>query len=190
MNYDSVLQSFATEKFFQSLGYETEVIDYISDKETVRGRVKFFSNNYTKNPPKKWIYRIVKFPDVSYTENCYQCRYAREERVSDLTLGDSWGSELPTLEKQKGISLVLYQSKKGEEMLRASDLFLTDVSAEKAIQSNHQLAHPSPKPPLRMKFFRGIEKGKKFNTVVFRCYPKQCVKQKGMPVYEVQYGKS
>ena len=63
VNYGSVLQSFATEKFFQSLGYETKVIDYISDKETVRGRVKVFSNNYTHNPLKKWIYRIVKFPD-------------------------------------------------------------------------------------------------------------------------------
>lgn len=123
-------------------------------------------------------YTIAFLNGLSFTENCYQCRYAREERVSDLTLGDSWGSELPTLEKQKGISLVLCQSKKGEEMLRASDLFLTDVSAEKAMQSNHQLVHPSPKPPVRMKFFREMKKGKKFNTVVFRCYPKQCVKQK------------
>lgn len=123
-------------------------------------------------------YTIAFLHSLIFTDNCYQCAYAKEERVSDLTLGDSWGSELSTEEKQKGISLVLCQSKKGEELLQASDLFLTEVSAEKAVQSNHQLEHPSPKPPVRMKFFRGMEKGKKFNTVVFRCYPKQCVKQR------------
>lgn len=77
VNYGSVLQSFATEKFFQSLGYETEVIDYISDKETVRGRVKVFSNNYTKKPLKKWIYRIVKFPDEWIKERRFR-RFRRE----------------------------------------------------------------------------------------------------------------
>ena len=28
---------------------------------------------------------------ISYTENCYYCKYARKERCADITLGDAWG---------------------------------------------------------------------------------------------------
>ena len=40
---------------------------------------------------------------IDYTENCYSCRYASQSRVSDISLGDSWGSELSEEEKKKGI---------------------------------------------------------------------------------------
>ena len=29
-----------------------------------------------------------------HTENCYECHYADTQRISDITIGDSWGSEL------------------------------------------------------------------------------------------------
>lgn len=29
---------------------------------------------------------------LNYTDNCYRCQFAKKERVSDITLGDSWGS--------------------------------------------------------------------------------------------------
>lgn len=56
VNYGSVLQAFATEQFFRSLGYDARTIDYISGKETVMGRVKVFSENYTKNPINRVLY--------------------------------------------------------------------------------------------------------------------------------------
>ena len=63
VNYGSVLQALATEQFYRNLGYEARTVDYIPEKESVRGRVKVFSENYTGNLFKKILYRVVKFPD-------------------------------------------------------------------------------------------------------------------------------
>ena len=76
---------------------------------------------------------------TTYTENCYQCQYAKIERPGDITLGDSWGSELEKSIQDKGISLVLCQNEKGKELIDQADLTLVDVDLKKAIESNHQL---------------------------------------------------
>lgn len=111
-----------------------------------------------------------------YTENCYECRYARLERVSDLTLGDSWGSNLSDNEVKKGISLALCQTEKGWELLQQSKLFLHDLDLENAINNNHQLQRSSVKPKQREQFFCMIEHGKKFSHTILKCYPKRYVK--------------
>lgn len=121
-------------------------------------------------------YSIAFLNSLIYTENCYSCPYARKERVSDLTLGDSWGSELAAEEQKRGISLVLCQTAKGREMLNNAELQLKTVDIDKAVASNHQLEHPSVMPKGREKFFNGLKK-QKFNFSVFRQLPKQCLKQ-------------
>ena len=40
------------------------------------------------------MYTYAFLKSIDYTENCYSCRYASQSRVSDISLGDSWGSEL------------------------------------------------------------------------------------------------
>lgn len=89
-------------------------------------------------------YSIAFLNGLIYTENCYECYYADSKRVSDLTIGDSWGTNLP--DSGKGISLVLCNTKKGMELLEKSALCLTDVDIEKAIASNPQLQAPSVMP--------------------------------------------
>lgn len=121
-------------------------------------------------------YSIAFLNSLSYTENCYSCQYACKERVSDLTLGDSWGSELSVDEQKKGISLVLCQTKKGERLLQMADIHLENVDIQKAIVNNHQLSHPSVMPKGRNEFFIGLRKHK-FNSLVFRQFPKQCLRQ-------------
>lgn len=114
---------------------------------------------------------------LTYTENCYDCQYARKERVSDITLGDSWGSELPTTEWKNGISLVLCQTEKGKLLLVNADLHLEPVDLIKAIERNHQLEYPSNKPQNRDSFFVAIKKGKKYNAMTLRCIPCKCIRQ-------------
>ena len=122
-------------------------------------------------------YTIAFLNSLTYTENCYECHYAQRKRVSDITLGDSWGSELPLENQKNGLSLALCQTAKGVELLKTAEVVLITVDLEKAIQSNHQLEHPSIKPIMRHKFFVDIKNGKCFNSCVFRCFPKQCIKQ-------------
>lgn len=113
---------------------------------------------------------------VDYTENCYSCPFAKFERVSDITLGDSWGSDLDRSQRDLGISLILCQTQQGIDLINKTSIQLYDVDIEKAIEINDQLRHPSVKPAIREKFLKGITGGKKFERVMFECYPKQYIK--------------
>ena len=128
-------------------------------------------------PCVKDAYMISYLNGISYTENCYNCIYSRLLRNSDITLGDSWGSELSTEAQSKGISLILCQTQKGAELLIRADLVLKDVDIERAIVFNHQLSHPMMRPAKRAKFLASLTNNKKFNHIVFHCYPKQYFKQ-------------
>lgn len=114
---------------------------------------------------------------IDYTENCYSCQFASLERVSDITLGDSWGTEYKDEEKN-GISLVLIQSEKGKELVKNSGLELKDVDLDNAVANNHQLSHPSILSPKRDKFIKMIKDGKSFKSATFAVLPKMVIKQK------------
>lgn len=116
------------------------------------------------------LYTFAFLTSLDYTENCYSCPYATLDRVSDITLGDSWGSDLDTEEQKKGVSLILCQTKKGRELLKNTKIELRSVDLNKAVESNHQLNHPSKMPPERKIFFKNIDKG--FNRAIARCHPK------------------
>ncbi len=121
-------------------------------------------------------YTIGFLRGLFYTDNCYSCSYATIKRCSDITIGDSWGTDLITEEK-KGISIALCQTEKGKELLLGSGLELFDVDIEKAIGANHQLQAPSQRIPERAKFFKGFHKTGKVGQSVFSCFPKESLKQ-------------
>lgn len=122
-------------------------------------------------------YLIAFLNCLIYTRNCYSCNYAKTERVSDITLGDSWGSNLSETEQEKGISLILCQSKKGMNLVEQSELHLENVDIENAILKNHQLREPSKKPECREQFLKRLKAGEEFDKLVYEYYPKQCKKQ-------------
>lgn len=120
-------------------------------------------------------YSIAFLSGLTYTENCYECQYAQWQRVSDITLGDSWGS---MLENKNGLSLILCQTEKGKKLLEESDLHLEEVDIQTAVAHNHQLTAPMTKPNQKDAFFDGIDAGKNFNRLVFSALPKKCIRQK------------
>lgn len=122
-------------------------------------------------------YSIAFLNGLGYTENCYNCTFARLERVSDITLGDSWGSNLDTEEQKKGISLILCQNQKGKYLLDKAGINLFEVDIKSAIEKNHQLKQPTVKPKNLAAFFSMLQKGESFNNAVFKCLPYNCLKQ-------------
>lgn len=121
-------------------------------------------------------YMICFLNGLFYTENCYNCNYARLERPSDITLGDSWGSELSEKEPN-GISLIICQTEKGYKLLKSSSVRLLPVDIETAVNNNHQLRHPSVKPAEYLKFMSGFSKKKSIDKMCMKIYPKQYLKQ-------------
>lgn len=113
---------------------------------------------------------------IDYTENCYSCQFATIKRVSDITLGDSWGTNLVDEEKN-GVSLILIQTNKGAQLINKSNLCIKNVDINNAIEHNHQLKHPSKKYPGRDRFIKSIESGETFRKSIWRVIPVMLMKQ-------------
>ena len=139
-------------------------------------RIDFAKNNRISFTPEdvRDRYTMAFLNGLNHTENCYSCRYAGNKRISDITIGDSWGSELKEEEQAKGISLALCQTEKGSLLLKRTSLHLEAVDLNKAITANHQLSHPSKMPKERKLFFDSLKQGIKFDKAVAKCYPKAC----------------
>lgn len=121
-------------------------------------------------------YTVAFLAGLDYTENCYHCRYASIERVSDVTLGDSWGTNL-TEEMRRGVSLVLIQNQKGQRLIDLAGAELMTVDIETAIKNNGQLRSPSEKPSARARFFEDLSCGRSITDAVRRSLPKRYFKQ-------------
>lgn len=122
----------------------------------------------------RWLLSFLNA--LNYTDHCYSCQYAAPERVADLTLGDHWGTEKAS-ETAKGVSLILPQTEKGEILMELAELTVFDADKEKALTSNGNLRRPSVAPAGREAFFAELEKGKNYNKLVMKSFPKQCWRQ-------------
>ena len=112
---------------------------------------------------------------LCYTENCFDCQFAKLERAGDITLGDSWGSTLCEEEQNRGISLILCQTEKGQNLINSSQIHLESVDLNKAIAANHQLVHPTERPKRYDIFWKGIKRGRTLEFMMLRCYPKATI---------------
>ena len=121
-------------------------------------------------------YTICFLKCLFFTANCYSCQFAGIERVSDLTLGDSWGSDLSQCDKDKGISLALILNEKGNEILKLADIHSENVNVEKAIANNSQLRGPAINSYSK-RFFEYIREGKTVDSALFHIYPKLIIRQ-------------
>ncbi len=95
--------------------------------------------------------------------SCHSCKYASVQRQSDITLADFWGIDKynPQLDDDKGTSLILLNSPRGEELLTACRdklaIFKADLPA--AIRENPSLIGPSSPNKRRSRFFTKMEYG-------------------------------
>jgi len=163
--------------FLKERGYDAEMVDNVAFRE----KTEFFLSVDGRGvePPTvrdRYVFAFLK--SICYTENCYDCRYASLERVADITLGDSWGSELSETEQKKGVSLILRRTERGAELLESAELRLSDVDLDKAIANNRQLSKPSERPSERERFYDLLNKTGSFNKTIRKLYPKVCLRQR------------
>lgn len=117
-----------------------------------------------------------------YRENCYECKYAKKKRISDITIGDFWGlSQNSNLYKNRndGVSVVLVCTKKGEMLIeKCKDEFKIDERPiDEAIEGNDQLRNPAKRNKKYYKFKKRYSK-KGFNKAYDRTWPIICLKNK------------
>lgn len=105
-------------------------------------------------------------------ENCYECRYAKSERVSDMTLGDFWGIEMsnPEFYDLNGVSVVLVNNEKGKKMWdEISDKveFIPSTYAV-AAKMNQNLVKVPARPACRDTIYEGFDTNENYFTTTLK----------------------
>ena len=124
--------------------------------------------------------------NIDLRQTCYNCRFKDLPRISDMTIGDSWGVEgyMPDMDDDGGTSVVYVHSPKGRQMLDEIREFLNlrEASLDKVLTMT-DVRKSVKKHPNRKKFFAGLERGEDINTL--HGYLKKSFLQKaiGFPKY-------
>lgn len=97
----------------------------------------------------------------TYRPSCYECCYAKQNRIADITIGDFWGVELfhPEFYDKKGVSCVILNTPKGLGIWKEISEYVNAVesSLEKVSLKNHNLNAPTYKPKCRDFIYQGID---------------------------------
>ena len=101
--------------------------------------------------------------DLSLRPSCYQCPVKSKKCESDITLADFWGIEniLPEMYDDKGTSLVLVNSEKGNFLFNAiSDkMRYKQVDFDTAVKFNSSISQSASIPKKRDKFMKMAKNG-------------------------------
>ena len=96
-----------------------------------------------------------------FRECCYSCKYACNNRVGDISLGDYWGIEIvhPEFASDSGNSLVLVNTPKGKKIFSEikKTLMTVESSYQKAAVKNCNLTKPASRPLDRDRIYKEID---------------------------------
>ncbi len=99
---------------------------------------------------------------------CFECKYARPERVADITLGDFWGIDgiLPKMNDKKGVSLMLSNTEIGDKVIKNLKPYIQEIEEcdyQKVLNVikdvNWALRQPGVKPENHDAFFYRLSRG-------------------------------
>jgi len=94
--------------------------------------------------------------------SCHNCRFSRIPRIADITLGDFWGvgDHHPGWDDDRGTSLILVQTKKGQDAFDAvrDALVAHDAELDVAIRSNSCISGSVPPRQNRAAFFIDLDR--------------------------------
>lgn len=124
------------------------------------------------------------FGSLSLNMQCHLCKYANTNRCTDLTVGDYWGIENSScsLDSNKGVSLCLINSSKGEQLFS-----LIEESLEFEIINDNsylqpQLLNPTHINPRNRAFWKEYRK-KGFLYVAHKYTKESLLKNILAPIY-------
>lgn len=126
-----------------------------------------FLNNEKKKSLRK--YTLLYFGDLISRPSCTRCPYSSFERTSDLTIGDHWSVDKEFYDRD-GVSLVITNTEKGNELFRnaSKDLIWVECKKEECGQPN--LYHSSIADKNTSTFWYFYNKKPRMAILVFDLY--------------------
>ena len=158
-------------KYLNEMGYKNTKDLSFRNKQDFK---LFINKKPLINKDIKDPYTIGFIEGLFYTNNCYSCSYAKEDRIGDIAIGDAWGSG-----NMKNSSLVLINTIKGKYLLSLiqNSFNLIDGDFAKAKLHNHQLTKPSSKQKYTDYYFDYFN-DKTTRQIINKAYKKIVLKQK------------
>lgn len=107
---------------FKCMNIDLNKIKKISFRDSNLYNLKLIDNTnnvvFEKQADKIHYYRNF-LQGNTYRENCYSCKYAKKERISDITIGDFWGLSKDSIifdNNNSGVSLLIINTQKGKSL--------------------------------------------------------------------------
>ena len=121
----------------------------------------YAEKSYYKNQTED-IYMKAFLSDLCLRDSCYACSFKKYNRLSDITLADFWGIETlkPELDDNKGLSLVIVNSDKGNNLLNSvkdNCAIFEEVDINAAIERNKSFIKSVHKNKYRQAFFDELD---------------------------------
>ena len=108
------------------------------------------------------IYMKAFLSNIALRDSCTDCKFKTKDRISDITLADFWGINniLPEMNDEKGTSLVIVNSKKGEMIFNeiSEEMIYKKVNLDDAIKGNPSYNQVSFRNKNTETFFENLDK--------------------------------
>lgn len=129
-------------------------------------------------------YMRIFLGNICLRPSCHECKFKSLDRPSDITIGDCWGIEnyLTHMDDDKGTSIVLSHSKKGDEIIHSliGKIHLEKVEIDNVLPISADSRRSVNAHPRRAKFFYKLNNGVKVYKLVKLLepsFPIKCVRK-------------
>lgn len=143
-------------------------------------KFSYVDKNYSKNQ-REDAYMRAFLKNIDLRKSCYNCSFKKEHRLSDITLADFWGIQmyLPEMDDNKGTSLVIVNSEKGEFLLNniKNNIKVKDVDLDIVFKTNPAFTKSSVQHKDREKFLNEVN-STNFEKIVNKYIKKPNIIQK------------
>ena len=113
-------------------------------------------------------YMQMFLKNICLRPSCYDCKYKAMKSQADITLGDCWGIEkyMPEMDDDKGTSVLLVHTEKGQEYIDSirKELIIKEAEVDKV--SQQMMFQSVSEHPRRARFFKELNEGKSIDDLL------------------------
>ena len=165
-------------KFQKKKNYNNKIKNIFfrnKDRGWTSYRIKIiFENKVYSNDLEKDLYMQSFLKNLCLRDSCYNCKFKKMYRESDITLGDYWGINKfhKNMNDNKGTSLVIVNSEKGKKIFDAisSYIIFSKTDLTNALKYNSSMIESIKKPNNRDEFINEINYSN-FDLIVKKYVP-------------------
>lgn len=121
--------------------------------------VNFFEDKYIR----------MFLENIDLRPSCYKCHFKAFPRISDMTIGDSWGIEkyMPDMDDDKGTSVILVHSTNGDRMFGEirEKLIVREAKLDEVLPPTAESRRSAEMHPNRKRYLEGIKREENIDSL-------------------------